>query len=111
MFNELLMFFASTYAFVFDLKEGPPLHDPLAVAVLLADHAEPEHQIQLDDQGGERWDVDVVLGEEQLGRTVAKPSKDGTIIPRTLDPEKFWSVLEECMTRADEATGSQDVEL
>lgn len=32
---ELLMFFAKTYAEVFGITEGPPLHDPLAVAVVL----------------------------------------------------------------------------
>jgi uridine nucleosidase len=105
MFNELLMFFASTYAQMFHLKEGPPLHDPLAVAALLAEYPDPSSRIDFDDRGGERWDVDVVPEGQELGRTVAKASKEGTMVPRTLDLEKFWTELEKCMARADETTG------
>ena len=104
MFNELLMFFASTYATQFNLKDGPPLHDPLAVAAVLADQPEPV-KISIDDRGGERWNVDVVLEGKEVGRTVAKASQTGTIIPRSMDLKKFWSELEKCMSRADEATG------
>ncbi|OAL27360.1 hypothetical protein AYO22_03635 [Fonsecaea multimorphosa] len=107
MFHELLMFFAHTYAEVFGLTEGPPMHDPLAVAVLLENHPEPQARIAFDDYGGERWDVDVILEGEQIGRTVIAKSLDGegVRIPRTLDTSKFWRTLEECMARADEVTG------
>lgn len=105
MFNELLMFFASTYADVFGLKEGPPLHDPLAVAALLADHPDSSVKIEFDDGGGEKWNVDVVLEGQELGRTVAKLSPKGSMVPRSLDLQRFWTSLEECMARADEATG------
>ncbi|KAK3383837.1 Inosine/uridine-preferring nucleoside hydrolase domain-containing protein [Lasiosphaeria ovina] len=37
MLVELLMFFAKTYSDVFGITEGPPLHDPLAVAAILTD--------------------------------------------------------------------------
>ncbi|KIW25093.1 uncharacterized protein PV07_10760 [Cladophialophora immunda] len=107
MFNELLMFFEHTYAKVFGLNEGPPLHDPLAVAVLLENHPDPRVRIDFDDNGGERWDVDVILEGEQTGRTVITKSLNsgGVRIPRTLDLSKFWHTLEECMARADEVTG------
>lgn len=108
MFNELLMFFAHTYAEVFHLKEGPPLHDPLAVAVLLSDHSDSDTRIQFDDRDGERWDVNVILAGEQIGRTVAIPSKDGLRIPRTLDLVHFWKVLNHSMTAAEQATGLVD---
>ena len=36
LFFEILTFFTKTYADVFGLREGPPLHDPLAVMVVLA---------------------------------------------------------------------------
>lgn len=106
MFNELLMFFAQTYSDVFGLHDGPPLHDPLAVAVLLADHADPTVRVPFDDNGGERWTVDVVLEGEQIGRTVIVPAKDGNgvRIPRSLDLNRFWEALESCMAKADEAT-------
>ena len=35
MLHSLLSFFAHTYATVFGITQGPPLHDPLAVAVIL----------------------------------------------------------------------------
>ena len=34
LLHEILEFFAGTYDEFFDIKAGPPLHDPLAVAVL-----------------------------------------------------------------------------
>ena len=102
MFYELLTFFASTYAEVFDLKEGPPLHDPLAVAVLLHDHADSSTKIAFDDHGGERWDIDVVLAGDEMGRTKVKPAKEGIMIPRSLDLERFWRVINECLDCVDE---------
>lgn len=107
MFNELLMFFESTYAEVFGLKEGPPLHDPIAVAALLADCTDPAVRINFSDGDGERWDVDVVLEGPELGLTVAKSSDVGIMIPRSLDLTKFWTVLEGCMSEADKATGNR----
>jgi uridine nucleosidase len=107
MFNELLMFFAHSYAEVFGLIDGPPLHDPLAVAAILSHHPDPNIQVEFDDRGGERWDVDVLLEGEQVGRTVITKSRNGqgVRIPRTLDLDKFWRTLNDCMTRADELTG------
>ena len=107
MFHDLLMFFAHTYATVFDLTAGPPLHDPLAVAILLPD------VIRFDDQGGERFAVEVVTqgahgaNEEetgQVGRTVVtalESGAKGVTIPRSLDTETFWRVIEECLHRAE----------
>lgn len=105
MFNELLMFFAQTYADVFGLTEGPPLHDPLAVAVLLNDHENKEVMIKFEDNQGERWDVDIVLEGDQVGRTKVSPSTQGVMIPRSLDTSKFWNVLESCLAEADKKTG------
>lgn len=108
MFNELLMFFAHTYAEVFGLTEGPPLHDALAVAAVLADHVDQAGaRIAFDDNGGERWTVDVVLEGEQIGRTTAVKAENGkgVRIPRSLDCDRFWEVLEACMAKADEVMG------
>jgi inosine-uridine nucleoside N-ribohydrolase len=33
---ELLLFFSHTYEHVYHLHQGPPLHDPCAVAILVA---------------------------------------------------------------------------
>lgn len=52
LFLEILAFFSKTYADVFGLTAGPPVHDLLAVAAVLM----PE---VFDDAGGERFDVRV----------------------------------------------------
>lgn len=121
MFYELLIFFAHTYATVFGLTAGPPLHDPLAVAIILFSHyLEPE--LSFDDGGGERWMIEVVTdglhseeeGERgQVGRTIAKKAKDtevGVRIPRSVNVRYFWEVIEKCMARA-EVRASQQLDI
>lgn len=118
LLHDLLIFFAQTYADVFGLIMGPPLHDPLAVAVLLADHE--THKISYDDHGGERWSVQVIIdgshhGSEaerrQVGRTIARPlanGQPGVRIPRSLDVQKFWTMLNDCIQWAeDKMTGKE----
>ncbi|OQE26557.1 hypothetical protein PENSTE_c005G09037 [Penicillium steckii] len=108
MFNELLVFVAETYRQGWGMDTGAPLHDPLAVAILLADHPDSDIRIDFNDNNGERWDIDVVLGGTQEGRTVAtkvEHGKPGVMIPRSLDTAKFWKVLESCMAIADKKTG------
>ena len=104
MFHELLMFFEHTYAEVFGLTDGPPLHDPLAIAVILSSLFDGRKLIQFDDHDGERWKVQVDLGEEQLGRTKITPSSSGVVIPRALDLARFWEMVNSCLESADEMT-------
>lgn len=118
MLHDLLTFFARTYADVFGLTEGPPLHDPLAVAAVLDGWAGHEGGggIVFDDRGGERWVVDVVteglhseVEEErgQVGRTKVRAVAGGSAagggirIPRGVDVERFWEVMEGCVARAE----------
>lgn len=119
MFFELLIFFAYTYAEVFGITDGPPLHDPLAVAVLLSDHG--IGGLGFLDGEGERWAVDVVMAgahskveaeRGEVGRTVVRAVErsadgkfEGVRIMRGLDVERFWDVLEECVARAEEQVG------
>lgn len=102
---------------VFGITEGPPLHDPLAVAAVLTGAG--AHEILFDDStpgvpsSRERYEVRVVTdgtheeahaGLTETGRTVVRllpPGAEGVRIPRGLDIEKFWAVLEECIERAD----------
>lgn len=107
LFHEILMFFARTYSEVFGLTEGPPLHDPIAVAVLLDDLWDSRI---FDYRNGERWQVQVVTDGQhsdeddergQLGRTVVTAAKEGGVrIPRGIDVEAFWNIVESCMTSA-----------
>lgn len=104
MFHELLTFFEHTYAKKFGLTDGPPLHDPLAVAVILSNLFDRRKLIHFDDHGGERWQVEVELGREQLGRTKITPSTTGVVIPRSLDLATFWEMVNSCLEIADRVT-------
>ena len=106
--HDLLTFFASTYADIFGLTAGPPLHDPVAVAVLLG--GRDQDDVMFDDGAGERWIVDVTTEGRhgdftaQTGRTVARraePGEAGVRIPRSLDVSRFWSMLERCLAGAE----------
>jgi uridine nucleosidase len=111
-----MSYFAGTYADVFSITEGPPLHDPLAVAAAY----NPDI---FDDRGGERFQVDVVtegvhspnqseVGE--LGRTkVTKllEGKGGCRIPRGVNLDEFWASIENALKRADTVSPMPKVSL
>ncbi|KAF1843013.1 Inosine/uridine-preferring nucleoside hydrolase [Cucurbitaria berberidis CBS 394.84] len=106
LFTQIMSFFAGTYAEVFSITDGPPLHDPLAVAAAI----DPDI---FDDKGGERFQVDIVtegvhsvtqsdVGE--LGRTKVtklQSGEGGCRIPRSVDLGKFWGSIESALKRAD----------
>lgn len=119
LFVEILTFFAKTYADVFGLVEGPPTHDPLAVAAIFpAGLFAPE---MFRDGDGERYAITVVTdghhgssdharsGASQCGRTIAEllpAGKAGVRIPRSLEVDRMWRVLEECLGRVAETQES-----
>jgi len=101
---------------VFGLVEGPPLHDPLAVAAAFLPGI-------FEDNGGERFDIQVITegghgssenvreGGSQCGRTVATalaPGQQGVRIPRSVDRMKMWRMIDECLARAESAPFSQE---
>lgn len=105
-FYELLKFCADSYAKHSELKDGAPLHDPLAVAVLLPNYTSTLPTLSYDDGSKERWKIDVILEGSDAGRlVVSKSTSGGVLIPRTMDADWFWSLFEDCMARADEVTG------
>lgn len=101
----------------FALTDGPPLHDPLAVAATFA----PDLFV---DNGGERFSVRVVTEGEhradpalnladaeavgQLGRTlvteVEGDGKEGVRIPRTLDVARFWDLIDQALAAAEKVS-------
>ncbi|KAK4105469.1 nucleoside hydrolase [Parathielavia hyrcaniae] len=127
MLVELLMFFAKTYSEVFGVTEGPPLHDPLAVAAVLTGLGD-QHEIPFCDcdpagEPGlaqrERYEVTVVTegayedarAGARTGQITARllpPGVEGVRIPRSLDIPLFWKVLEECISRADAAVAAAE---
>ncbi|TVY57084.1 Uridine nucleosidase [Lachnellula cervina] len=130
MLADLLNFFAATYAEVFGLTAGPPLHDPLAVATIFDGipgleipfyDFKPKVTGVEDDLGSgvgedrrrERYKVEIVTEGShddaskgaQTGRSIVRllpEGEEGVKIPRGLNVGRFWKVLEECMERADE---------
>ncbi|OJK02812.1 hypothetical protein ASPACDRAFT_40125 [Aspergillus aculeatus ATCC 16872] len=122
MLYELLIFFASTYENVFGLASGPPLHDPLAVAIILSTlnplyaQNHPEKALKFDDRNGERFAVNVVTNGlhssnmelvGHLGQTVAKPAPNAVCIPRGVDLDAFWNMINDCLGRADELNAAR----
>ncbi|KAF6237169.1 hypothetical protein HO173_004637 [Letharia columbiana] len=113
MFHDLLLYFAHTYSEVYGITEGPPLHDPIAVAVLLEPLMSP--LMRFADNGGERWHVRVVTDglhsrhdEErgQVGRTVVTKSDHGGVrIPRSMQVESFWRQIGRCLEEAERDLG------
>lgn len=118
LFHEILVFFAGTYHNSFGISAGPPLHDPLAVAVVLSTlnptfaRQQPDQAIKFDDKDGERFGINVVTDgvhgmdltiTGQLGRSVASPSeRRGVAIPRGVDLEAFWTLVLDCLQRAED---------
>jgi len=109
MLFELLTYFSETYANMFNITTGPPLHDPLAVAAVL-----PTDEIKWDM---EEVRVEVVCHGEETGRTVKRydapevretmlggGGRDATTlvkIPRSLDVDAFWKVILDMISKAD----------
>jgi uridine nucleosidase len=116
LFTQIMSFFAGTYAEIFSITAGPPLHDPLAVAAAI-------HPEIFDDHQGERFQVDIVtegvhsadqttIGE--LGRTkVTKlaEGEGGCQIPRGVSLEKFWGSIESALKKADAVSPMPKVSL
>ncbi|KAJ5477356.1 hypothetical protein N7539_007500 [Penicillium diatomitis] len=116
--HALLTFFAATYEQVFGLATGPPLHDPLAVAVILSTlnpnfaSKYPLEALNFDDRGGERFSVHIVTDGQhgkdvsitgQLGRSIATSVPgSGVTIPRGVDLDAFWKLILDCLQLADE---------
>lgn len=108
LFNQILTFFAKTYADVFGLTEGPPLHDPLAVAACFAPDL-------FNDDGGERFSVSVVTdgdhGNGELARTSSQCGRTlvtqlplgeaGVRIPRSLESLTIWRMIEIALHQAE----------
>lgn len=108
---------------MFNLVEGPPLHDPLAVAVALTGtpFEIPFYDFDPKSPAGperrERFAVEVItegtlddaFKGAQTGRTIVRklePGAEGVRIPRGLDIARFWTVIEECCQKADAANAA-----
>lgn len=104
MFFDLLTFFGKTYADKFGLTDGPPVHDPLTIAVILASLHQTHSGIDVEDDG-DRYEINVELHDVQVGRIKIKAATDGVAIPRKLDTDSFWREIDLCLDRADGKMG------
>lgn len=116
MLHDLLTFFSDTYARVYGITAGPPLHDPLAVAAVL-----PTDEISWDIQ---RVPVRVATSGDEVGRTVkvlGKGEGEGGVeevrgeelgkggvekdalvkIPKSCDVDAFWKVILKAVDTAE----------
>jgi uridine nucleosidase len=138
MLTELMTFFANTYADVFGITDGPPLHDPLAVAAVfdgIVGVEIPFYDFESKGTGveeglgsgaggkkgrRERYEVKIVTEGShedaqkgaETGRTIVRllpEGEEGVKIPRGLEVGRFWKVLEECLERADEINAANGV--
>ncbi|GAA5972656.1 hypothetical protein JCM11641_002959 [Rhodosporidiobolus odoratus] len=116
--STLLLFFAATYASVFDFHDGPPVHDPLCIAYL----AMPELF------KGKRYRVDVELeGKFTQGTTSVDlyNYRDAELVDWKADPDSrkgwgklgknvyileelnvpaFWALFQQCVDEADKVS-------
>lgn len=100
LFYELIVFFAETYEREQGFKQGPPVHDPLAVAVLLSMYK----QVDLG-YVYKRWRMDVVEDGEKQGQTVAlEECGDGVIVGQSMDMEKFWNLVFAALSEAEKVS-------
>lgn len=123
LFFEILTFFSRTYADVFGLTQGPPTHDPLAVAVIFApelficnadasrDAGQDERfAVRVVTQGLRSDSGDPTSGASQCGRTIVEPLPSGQVgvrIPRGLEAKDIWGLLEGCLWCAEVAISKQ----
>ena len=93
MLYELLVFFAETYLSKFNFTEGPPVHDPLAVALLIPEYF-PELKTELEVQY-KKYKVEVVLDNVHIGQTVlVNPDPtNGVAIVTNMNIPKFWDLV------------------
>ncbi|KAI7088853.1 Inosine/uridine-preferring nucleoside hydrolase [Hortaea werneckii] len=121
LFFEVLTFFAKTYAEMFDLRAGPPTHDPLAVAVIFRpDLFYCNSEGAADSSFDERFQLEIVSegqhgaavesGEiaSHCGQTIAHAVPAGGLgvrIPRGLNDKALWGLIESCLSRTERHIG------
>jgi uridine nucleosidase len=109
MLFELLTYFSATYAKVFSITAGPPLHDPLAVAAVL-----PTDDVKWEM---ELVRVQVVCHGEEVGKTIKTLEQPPVMgaglggegkdpytvvkIPKKVDTVAFWKLLLDMVEQAD----------
>ncbi|KAI1618954.1 Inosine/uridine-preferring nucleoside hydrolase domain-containing protein [Exophiala viscosa] len=91
-FHELLLFCQMSYAKHSHLKTGSPLHDPLAVAAILADCDDPVDRIEFDGYN-DRYNVEVLLEGKSAGRLLSPRPRMGSEFQKAWIPRNSGRCL------------------
>lgn len=96
MLYELMVFFKETYVKEQGFIQGPPIHDPLAVVVLLEEYG-------VEDMGIKsiRYDIDTVEEGELEGKLQYKENDNGVKVVMGLNVDKFWEIILKVIETAD----------
>ncbi|KAG5363766.1 hypothetical protein CJU89_2950 [Yarrowia sp. B02] len=88
MFFELMTFFRDTYETEFGFVDGPPVHDPLSVAVLLPGIVTKQRRVgvEVEVEGDKRG-----MLEEKAGHVT---------VVEEVDLDKFWGLVLDALKRA-----------
>ena len=103
LIHELLSFFSDTYEKVFGFKDGPPLHDPCAIAYVIDSDLFTLRQMK----------AEVVCGDGPCsGQTVCDiwgykghDNEGNLLVAMTWkDLNQFWKLMEQAYSQADQVS-------
>jgi purine nucleosidase/pyrimidine-specific ribonucleoside hydrolase len=98
--RDVLLFFAESYASVFDFAAGPPLHDPVAVFAALAPHHVTTVRVRIDVETASPLSAGqtVVDARAQTGRP------PNAWLATAVEWPAFWGALAAAIAAADAAS-------
>ncbi len=97
---SLLLFFASTYARVFGFTQGPPLHDPCAVACVIAPAIFKLQRMRVDVET-----VSPLAAGQTICDVWGQSGKPANVTVATaMDVDAFWELMLAALARADAAS-------
>jgi uridine nucleosidase len=113
MYHDIVTFFAETYDKVFGMP-SPPMHDPISVFLVLAAVLDHSLAPQVAD-GTHQFGVFVVTdGDRHIdsverkgprtgncGRTVLTRDGRGVVVPRRIDVDAFWAMIDLALEAAE----------
>ncbi|ANB13995.1 trifunctional uridine nucleosidase/nicotinamide riboside hydrolase/nicotinic acid riboside hydrolase [Sugiyamaella lignohabitans] len=114
MLYELMIYFAGTYKKKFGFKNGPPVHDAVAVAAILpfysdnsterSEHSNDPPAADLDLRFA-RYQVHVVEEGPQEGMLVFEPDSDnGIMIAQEMNFTEFWRLVLDAVDNVESST-------
>ena len=97
---SLLLFFADTYAREFGFSQGPPLHDPVAVAYVIAPACFETQLMRIDVECASALSA----GQTVWDRWKQSGRPPNVRVATKVDVPHFWSLMLDAIARADAAS-------